>query len=79
MRDDGGTIYQLQTYVDYAKKKGFDGCFCTPGPTESNGIAEHFMSVLNRTLHAATTKSKNPKVEVRGQFMNYPTTPQKST
>ena len=73
--DDGGTPYQSQIYVDYAKKKKFDGRFCTPGPTESNGIAKRFMSVLNRTFHAAITKSKNPKVEVRGQLMNYPNTP----
>ena len=74
-----GTPYQSQSYVDCAKKKGFDGHFCTPGPTESNEIARRFMSVLNRTLHAVITKSKNPKVEVMGQMMNYPNTPQQST
>ena len=72
--DDGGIPCQSQTYVDYAKKKGFDGHFSTPGPTEANGMAERFMSILNRTLHATITQSKNPKLEVRGRSMNYPTT-----
>ena len=47
----------------YVKEKGFETRACNPEHPEGNGLAERFMSVLVKTVHAAVALDKDPKVE----------------
>ena len=62
---DNEPLYQSQEWKTYAKEMGFERKPCTPEHPEANGIAEQFMSVLVKTIHAAIAEGKYPKVEVR--------------
>jgi len=76
---DGGPPYQSKAWENYAKEMGFTIRRCTPEHPEANGIAERFMSVIVKTVHAAIAEGKSPKVEVRRRLMNYRNTPHPST
>ena len=52
---------------------------CTPEHPQANGIAERFMGVLVKVVHAAVASNQDPKVEVRRRLMNYRNTPHPST
>ena len=57
---------------------GFHSRLCTPEHPESNRIAEQFMSVIAKTVHAAIAEGKDPQVEVRRRLMNYRNTQHRS-
>ena len=42
-----------------------------PEHPQSNGIAERFMSVLVRVIHASVAEGKDLKVEVQKRLINY--------
>ena len=62
---DCGPPYQSSAWNNYAKEMGFEKRPCTPEHPEANGIAERFMVVLVKTVHAAIAEGKDPQVEVR--------------
>ena len=76
---DRGPPYNSAEWKKYAKEKGFETRACTPEHPEGNGLAERFMSVLVKTVHAAVALDKDPKVEVARRVMNYRNTPHPST
>ena len=76
---DNGPPYQSHAWRKYAKEMGFERRPCTPEHPEANGIAERFMSVIAKTVHAAIAEGKDPKIEVRRRVMNYRNTPHPST
>ena len=76
---DNGPPYNSQEWRTYAKEKGFALNPCTPEHPQSNGIAERFMAVLVKTVHAAIAKGVDPKVEVERRLLNYRNTPHPST
>ena len=76
---DGGSPYNSGDWKDYAKEQGFESRLCTPEHPEGNGIAERFMAVLVKTIHAAKAEKKDPKVEVKRRLLNYRNTPHPAT
>ena len=46
---------------------------------QANGIAESFMAVLVKVVHAAVVSNQDPRLEVRRRLMNYRNTPHPST
>ena len=58
---------------------GFESRACTPEHSEANSIAERFMSVLVKIIHAAIKDKKYPHVEMRRRLMNCRNTPHPST
>jgi transposase InsO family protein len=76
---DRGPPYTSHEWRKFSKETGFESRPCTPEHPEGNGLAERFMSVLVKTVHAAKAQGKDPQVEVRRRVMNYRNTPHKST
>ena len=76
---DRGPPYTSHEWKRFSKETGFESRPCTPEHPEGNGLAERFMSVLVKTVHAAKAQGKDPQVEVRRRVMNYRNTPHKST
>ena len=76
---DNGPPYNSQDWKDYAREKGFKLNPCTPEHPRANGIAERFMGVLVKTVHAAVAAGKDPQAEVQRRLLNYRNTPHPST
>ena len=76
---DNGPPYNSQKWRDYAREKGFQLSPCTPEHPRANGIAERFMGVLVKTVHAAVAAGKDPQAEVQRRLLNYRNTPHPST
>ena len=62
---DGGPPYNSEDWRNYAREQGFESRLCTPEHPEGNGIAERFMGVLVKTIHAAKAEGKDPKLEIK--------------
>ena len=67
----GGPPYNSQDWKDYTKEQGFESRLYTSEHQEGNGIAQRFMGILVKTIHAAKVIGMNPKVEVKGMMLNY--------
>ena len=76
---DNGPCYNSADWKKFARKWGFQGRACTPEHPQANGIAERFMGVLVKVVHAAVASNQDPRVEVRRRLMNYRNTPHPST
>ena len=76
---DGGLPYNSEDWRRYAREQGFKSRLFTPEHHEGNGIAERFMGVLVKTIHAAKAEGKDPKLEIRKRLMNYRNTPHPAT
>ena len=76
---DNGSPYQSAEWKNYSKEMGFEMRLCTPEHPEANGIAERFMAVIVKTVHAAIAEARDPKTEIRRRLMNYRNTPHPST
>ena len=76
---DNGPCYNSSDWIKFAKKWGFEARPCTPEHPQANGIAERFMGVLVKVVHAAVASNQDPRVEVRRRLLNYRNTPHPST
>ena len=76
---DNGPCYNSGDWKKFARKWGFDARPCTPEHPQANGIAERFMGVLVKVVHAAVASNQDPRVEVRRRLLNYRNTPHPST
>ena len=76
---DNGPCYNSKAWRKYAKQEGFNLKPCTPEHPASNGIAERFMGVIVKVVHAAIAEGKDPKVEMWKRLRNYRNTPHPST
>ena len=76
---DNGPCYNSGDWIKFARKWGFDARPCTPEHPQANGIAERFMGVLVKVVHAAVANDQDPRVEVRRRLLNYRNTPHPST
>ena len=76
---DNGPCYNGGEWKKFARKWGFEIRPCTPEHPQSNGIAERFMGVLVKVVHAAVASKQDPRVEVRRRLLNYRNTPHPST
>ena len=76
---DNGPPYNGREWQAFAKEQGFKPKACSPEHPESNGIAERFMSVLVKVIHAAVAEGKDPRLEVRKRLLNYRNTVHPST
>ena len=76
---DNGPCYNSGNWRKFAKTWGFNIRPCTPEHPQSNGIAERFMGVLVKVVHAAVASGQDPKVAVRRRLLNYRNTPHPST
>ena len=76
---DNGPCYNSGDWRKFARKWGFEVRPCTPEHPQSNGIAERFMGVLVKVVHAAVASGQDPRVEVRRRLLNYRNTPHPST
>ena len=63
----------------YAKQVGFSRKPCSPEHPEGNGVAERFMGVIVKLVHAAMAEKKDPKLEIERRLMQYRNTPHPST
>ena len=72
---DNGPCYNSKDWRRFARQWGFEIRPCTPEHPQSNGIAERFMRVLVKVVHAAVASGQDPKVEVRRRLLNYRNTP----
>merc|ERR1719154_100084 len=61
---DNGPPYSSRDWSRYAKQVGFEHKPCSPEHPEANGIAERFMGVIVKTVHAAMAEKKDPKLEI---------------
>ena len=61
------------------QEMGFESRTYKPEQPEANRIAEKFMSMYFKILHAAIIDRKDPQIEVRRRLMNYRNTPHPST
>ena len=68
---DNGPPYNSAEWQQFAKEQGFKAIACSPEHPQSNGIAERFMSVLVKVIHASLAEGKDPKVEVQKRLINY--------
>ena len=57
------------------KSQGFDTYLCTPEQTQSNALAEKFMSSIVKVTHKAIVEKKVPRTEINMILMNYRNTP----
>ena len=64
---------------EFCKKWGFEPRHCTPEHPQANGIAERFMKVIVKVVHAAIATGQDPRIEVRRMLLNYRNTPHPST
>ena len=76
---DNGPCYNGGEWRKFARGWGFESRPCTPEHPQSNGIAERFMGVLVKVVHAAVASKQDPRVEVRRRLLNYRNTPHPST
>ena len=76
---DGGAPYNSDNWRKFAKQQGFTSRRCTPEHPRSNGIAERFMGVIKKTIHAAKAEGNDPRLEVQRLLINYRNTPHPST
>ena len=76
---DNGPPYNGREWQVFAKEQGFKPKACSPEHPESNGIAERFMSVLVKVIHAAVAEGKDPRLEVKKRLLNYRNTVHPST
>jgi hypothetical protein len=76
---DNGPPYNSREWREYAREEGFSLKPCTPEHPASNGIAERFMAVIVKVVHAAIAEGKDPKVEMWKRLRNYRNTPHPST
>ena len=76
---DGGAPYNSEDWRKYAKEQGFKSHLCTPEHPEGNGIAERFMGLLVKMIHAAKVENKDPRLEIKRRLMNYRNTPHPAT
>ena len=58
---------------------GFRAQPCTPTHPQANGIAERFMKVIVKVVHATIATGQDPRIEVRRMLLNYRNTPHPST
>ena len=79
VRHDGGPPYNGREWRRYAKQVGFIRKPCSPEHPEGNGIAERFMAVIVKLVHAAMAEKKDPKLEIERRLMQYRNTPHPST
>ena len=76
---DNGPPYDSRDWREYAKQVGFIRKPCSPEHPEGNGIAERFMGVIVKLVHAAMAEKKDPKLEIERRLMQYRNTPHPST
>ena len=57
---DNGPPYDSREWRKYAKQVGFISKPCSPEHPEGNGIAERFMGVIVKLVHAAMAEKKDP-------------------
>ena len=76
---DNGPPYDSRDWRNYAKQVGFIRKPCSPEHPEGNGIAERFMGVIVKLVHAAMAEKKDPKLEIERRLMQYRNTPHPST
>ena len=76
---DNGPPYDSREWRKYAKQVGFIRKPCSPEHPEANGIAERFMGVIVKLVHAAIAEKKDPKLEIERRLMQYRNTPHPST
>ena len=76
---DNGPPYNSEDWRRYARECGFKSLRCSPEHPEGNGIAERFMRVLVKIIHAAMAENKDPRIEVQRRLLNYRNTPHSST
>ena len=68
---DNGPCYNSGDWRKFSRKWGFEVRPCTPEHPQANGIAERFMGVLVKVVHAAVANNQDPRVEVRRRLLNY--------
>ena len=61
---DNGLPHDSRGWRKYAKQVGFIKKPCSPKHTEGNGIAERFMGVVVKLVHAAMAEKKDLKLEI---------------
>ena len=76
---DNGPPHNRHEWQVFVKEQGFKPIACSPEHPQSNGIAERFMSVLVKVIHAAVAEGRDPKVEVQKRLLNYRNTVHPST
>ena len=76
---DNGPPYNSSEWRKYSRECGFKSLRCSPEHPEGNGIAERFMGVLVKIIHAAMAEGKDPRIEVQRRLLNYRNTPHPST
>ena len=76
---DNGPPYDSRDWRKYAKQVGFIRKPCSPEHPEANGVAERFMGVIVKTVHAAMAEKKDPKVAIERRLARYRNTPHPST
>ena len=76
---NNGPPYDSRDWRKYAMQVGFIRKPCSPEHPEGNGIAERFMAVIVKTVHAAMAEKKDPKLEIERRLMQYRNTPHPST
>ena len=76
---DNGPPYDSREWRKYAKQVGFIRKPCSPEHPEGNGVAERFMGVIVKLVHAALAEKKDPKLEIERRLMQYRNTPHPST
>ena len=76
---DNGPPYDSREWRRYARQVGFDRKPCSPEHPEGNGIAERFMGVIVKLVHASIAEKKDPKLEIERRLMQYRNTPHPST
>ena len=76
---DNGPPYSSKDWEVYARQVGFQHKPCSPEHPEGNGVAERFMGVLVKTVHAAVAEKKDPKLELEKRLMQYRNTVHPST
>ena len=71
--------YNSTDWATFSRKWGFETRHCMPENPKANGIAERFMGVLVKIVHAAIAGCQDPKLEVKWIMFNYRKMPHPST
>ena len=66
---DNGLPHDSRGWRKYAKQVGFIRKPCSPKHTEGNGIAERFMGVIVKLVHAAMAEKKDLKLETERRLL----------
>ena len=56
--------YSSKDWERYARQVGFKHKPCSPEQPEANGVAERFMGVIVKTVHAAMAEKEDPKLAI---------------